>query len=122
MTMKLLQTYKTFDIVTVPFPFVTDARSKIRPALVISSQTFFNNFVDHSILAMITSSEHASWPHDALIHDFKECGLTKPCLIRFKLFTIDNRLIRNRIGILSKPDQKRIRSNFAVVFKEIVTK
>ena len=116
--MKPLQTYKTFDIVTIPFPFCTDARTKIRPALVLSSQDFFNNVIEHSVMAMITSSRNPEWPHDIHITALANCGLNQPSVIRFKLFTIDNRLIRNQIGQLSKVDQKRVRENVALIFND----
>ena len=118
MMTKPLHTYKTFDIVTVPFPFVTDARVKLRPALIISSHDFFNKFADHCILAMITSSESISWPYDTRIQDYKKCGLLKPCLIRFKLFTINNILIKDPIGRLSAADQKKVHANFTHIFAE----
>lgn len=118
--MRLLNTYKTFDVVLVPFPFTTDPRAKKRPALVLSSHTFFNNFIDHTICAMITSSSHLEWPFDVEIKDLSSCGLEKASVIRFKIFTIDNRLISTSIGTLSLADQKRIQTSVQAVFKEML--
>lgn len=114
--MKLLNTYKTFDIVVVPFPFTTDPRAKKRPALVLPSQDYFNDFVDHTICAMITSTPDRYWPHDVRISDLASCGLIKPSTIRFKIFTIDNQLIFTTIGVLSKRDQLSISSGMKIVF------
>lgn len=49
-----------FDVVTVPFPFSDLARSKRRPALVVSSRAF-NRSAGASIFAMITSGT-TRWP------------------------------------------------------------
>lgn len=50
--------YKPFDIVVVPFPFTGAARSKRRPALILSDNMNFGNKIEHSILAMITSQKN----------------------------------------------------------------
>jgi mRNA interferase MazF len=120
MTMRRLSTYNTFDIIIVPFPFTGDHRSKIRPALVLSSRIFFNDFIEHTVAAMITSASHTSWPHDIEIQDRESCGLENPSLIRFKLFTIDNRLIKDTIGKLSTTDQHQVRKSISNVFNDLL--
>ncbi len=113
-----LVTCKAFDIVVVPFPFVDKSTSKNRPALVISSEAFNKN--GNTILMMITSSVHASWPNDTPISRLTSCGLTKPSKIRAKLFTIDNRLIKSNIGTLDKVDRSTFLNNFYLLFKEMM--
>ena len=53
-----MQTFEKFSVVVVPFPFTDKSSSKRRPALVLSS-TAFNNSVNHSVLAMITSAKNS---------------------------------------------------------------
>ena len=96
-----------YDVVAVPFPFTEKAGSKRRPALVLS-QKEFNDGSAHAILAMITTQGHSPWPADTDVHDFKTAGLNVPCLVRLKLFTLDNRLILKRIGRLSAADGQRV--------------
>jgi len=108
---KITVTYKAFDIVVVPFPFVDSEKSKRRPAVVLSSATHFNNKIDHSIMAMITSARNEPWPLDYLIDDLKSTGLSKPSLVRMKFFTLDHRLILEKIGKLSKKDQHAFGDN-----------
>ena len=106
--MRHSNTYKNFDIVAVPFPFTAGMQAKKRPALIVSLYDFYNNFVNHSVLAMITSASHSTWPHDIEISDPKVCGLQKTCVIRFNLFTLSNRLIHYTIGKLSPEDRIKV--------------
>ena len=98
-------TCETWDVVTVPFPFADRAGIKRRPALIVSAETFNRN--GHSILAMITSS-HLPWPTDSPLTQLSSCGLSRPCVVRLKLFTLDNRLIIKRIGHLAEEDKNRV--------------
>lgn len=111
--------YKTFDIVVVPFPFTDVAMTKNRPAIVLSHENNFNKLSGQCILAMITSALHHEWPGDIHITNLRSCGLSKASLIRFKLFTLDNRLIKSRIGILTESDQKNLKDKFTKVFHNI---
>jgi hypothetical protein len=55
---------------------------------------------------MITSAEHSSWPGDTAIN-LQE--LRKPCIIRMKFFTLDNRLILREIAKVPTPTRFHIR-------------
>jgi len=81
--------YKTFDVVIVPFPFVYLAKSKNRPAVVISSARQYNHILGQTVLAMVTSSLHDPWDLDILIKNIKSCGLQKSSIVRLKLFTLE---------------------------------
>jgi len=98
-----------FDIVVVPFPFSEKTASKRRPALVISNQRF--NDSGHTVLAMITTKGHQQWPGDYSITDLAETGLPPHCIIRLKLFTLDNRLILRQLGKLGDSDRKQVASS-----------
>jgi mRNA interferase MazF len=95
-----------YDVVVVPFPFVDRPEVKRRPAVVISNQRF--NKSNHTILAMITTKTDPAWPGDSPIDDYADAGLRLSCLVRFKFFTLDNRLLRKKIGRLSKRDSNRV--------------
>ena len=95
-----------FDIVVVPFPFVDKPVSKKRPALVISNIDF--NTTGYSILSMITTKRKPVWPGDTQIMDILSCGLRSPCLVRLKLFTLDNRLLLRKIGKLGETDSFQV--------------
>jgi mRNA interferase MazF len=100
--------FNSFDIVVVPFPFTDRFASKKRPALVLSNSEVFNQSAGHTLLAMITSSKNQSWPLDTPIIDTIEAGLTSSSIVRLKLFTLDNQIIINKIGRLSKKDRSAV--------------
>lgn len=104
--------FAPFDVVVVPFPFTDQNTHKRRPAVVLSSAAF-GQAAGGSVLAMITSATQSSWPGDCVIEDLTPTGLTQPCLVRLKLFTLDHRLIVRRAGSLSAPDRQRLRVAWA---------
>lgn len=98
------------DVVIVPFPFTDGPETKRRPALIISSSDF-NRASGHAIMAMITTADRSSWPGDVpLDRDISnQLGLTKPCIIRMKFFTIDNRLIIKHVAPLPSSQCQQVR-------------
>lgn len=99
--------YSRGDIVVVPFPFVDGPQSKRRPAVVLSKKKF-NSAHRHTVLAMITTKGGAAWKSDVGIASLTPTGLPAPSVIRMKLFTLDNRLIIKKIGILGSQDKKKV--------------
>ncbi len=102
---------QAFDIVVVPFPFTDRATTKRRPALVLSNAQF-NQQAQHAVMAMITSADQFAWLGDCPIHDLTAAGLTTACLVRLKLFTLDERLVIRRAGALAAADQKKLQTNW----------
>lgn len=86
-----------WSVVVVPFPFSESPQMKSRPAVVLSGIGF--NRSGLSVMAMITSARHTRMRGDIPMKA-GTAGLPKDSLIRMKLFTLDNRLIRNRLGVL----------------------
>lgn len=99
------------DVAVVPFPFSERPGAKRRPALVLSGREF--NQAGHTVLSMITTEGHAPWPGDVAIQDREAAGLPQPCLVRLKLFTLDNRLLLRRAGSLALEDRKAVRAGLA---------
>lgn len=100
------QTAGQWETVIVPFPFSSQPGNKRRPALVLSTRAF--NRQGSTVLAMITTAGHHPWPGDVLLSNLTAAGLSAPCLVRLKLFTLDNRLIVKKIGRLAAADQQRV--------------
>ena len=97
-------TFERFTVVRVPFPFTDRNATKNRPALVLSDAGNFNIQAGHSAMAMITSAKNAPWPLDCPITDLNAAGLSAPSVARFKLFTLDHRLVRGELGSLATSD------------------
>src|ERR671931_1090994 len=93
-TRRLSVTCKQWDLVVVPFPFSNQPGTKRRPALVLSERSF--NGKGHTVLAMVTTSGHRSWPGDVALTDLKTAGLHLRCIVRLNLFPLDNRLLTKR--------------------------
>ena len=74
------------------------------------SSAIFNAGHQHTVCAMITSKSSPDWPSDVRIENWREAGLTVPCHVRFKVFTLDQSLIRGRIGALSATDANAVRA------------
>ena len=104
-------TFEPFDVVVVPFPFTDREAERRRPALIVSSPDF-NETHAQSILAMITSAG-GEWPSDVALLDWSEAGLSVPCKVRLKLFTLDDALILRKAGALSERDAEAVRSSLA---------
>lgn len=102
---------KPWDIVVIPFPFVESSQRKPRPALILS-RAAFQQHNDCAIAAMITSAAHSQWFGDTLVTALKGTGLTKPCIIRLKLFTLDMKLRPRVIGRLQPADTETFRRHF----------
>jgi mRNA interferase MazF len=106
-------TFERFAVVRVPFPFTDRMATKNRPALVLSDAARFNTPAGHSVLAMITSAANSPWPLDCPIADLAAAGLPAPSKIRFKLFTLDHRLVRGELGRLSTADRQAVQAALA---------
>lgn len=98
-------TYRLWDVVVIPFPFVDSTQSKPRPVLVLSSNSFAEEN-NHLVGTMITSATHDPWAGDTPIKDLTSAGLKKESIIRLKLFTLDLQLNPRKIGGLSLEDQR----------------
>ena len=70
--------------------------------MVVSQRGF--NVEGHTLLAMISDARNFPWPLDIRI-DHQNLGLKMASVVRMKLFTLDNRLVIRRIGILSEADR-----------------
>jgi len=102
--------FNQFDVVVVPFPYTDSASNKRRPALVLSDAQQFNGKIGQSVMAMITSAQHSSWPLDVEIADLDAAGLPAPSTIRMKLFTLDHRIVIRSCGRLADVDQTKMRA------------
>ena len=107
-----------WQVVRVPFPFTDRRALKNRPALVLSDGTAFNAASGHAVMLMVTSAANPPWPLDYIIQDLASAGLPAPSKVRFKLFTLDQRLVRGVLGQLSTPDRQGVRDALSQLLGE----
>ena len=72
--------------------------------MVLSDAVAFNTPAGHSVMAVITSQANPPWPLDCTLSDLAAAGLPAPSRVRFKLFTLDHRLVRGELGKLAPAD------------------
>lgn len=74
----------------------------------LSDASTFNTPAGHSVMAMSTSQANPPWALDCPLSDLSSAGLPAAFKVRFKLFTLDHRMVRGEIGKLSVADAAAI--------------
>ena len=64
---------------------------------------------------MITSESNPPWPLDCPLTDLESAGLRAPSRVRFKLFTLDHRLVRGELGSLASADCAAVDAGLAAL-------
>lgn len=107
--------FEAGDVVVVPFPFIDSALAKRRPAVVLSSTAFQKE--NHAVICgMITSlPTQTNWRGDVVLKFWNKAGLKKPCLFRFKVFTLNDALISGKVGQIQSADWKKIQERWAEI-------
>ena len=102
-----MNSHPPFTLVRVPFPFTDRQSQKRRPSLVLSIPEYQQRN-NHLLLAMVTTAARSNWRFDWPIQDLANAGLKRPCVVRFKLFSLDQRLVLDPLGELSSKDQQGV--------------
>lgn len=101
--------YKPFDVILVPFPFTDQPAQKQRPALVLKTVPS-KLMEDLLICAMITSqTEGEMIEGDMMVREWESAGLIHASKLRLaKLVTLQNNIVRKKLGRILSADQKVI--------------
>ena len=70
-------TFSTFDVVLVPFPYTDQLAEKRRPAVVVSAPELMRKY-GLVWLVMVTSAVNRMWDCDIAISDLSVAGLPAP--------------------------------------------
>jgi mRNA interferase MazF len=97
------------DVVLVAFVFADESGSKMRPALVLSSAPYHRSRRE-AIVAAVTSNVVRRLAGDHLLKGWREAGLLFPSVVTGILRTIQQGMIRRRLGSLSMPDLVAVES------------
>ena len=106
------------NIVLVKFPFTDIFSKKLRPALIITEESKFKDFV----LAFITTQFDQKEKYDILLtadsKDFQKTGLKRESLLKLnKLTTLNKKMIVGKIGSLPKKLINQVNDNLKNMFK-----
>ncbi len=66
-------------------------------------------------MAIITSQANTPWPLDCTLTDLAAAGLPAPSRVRFKLFSLDHRLVGGEIGRLAPADADLVRAGLTAL-------
>jgi mRNA interferase MazF len=106
--------YRRGDVIAVPFNYSDLTGRKLRPALIVSSETY--NLIGRDVVAAgISTKITKASPYDHILAYLRIAGLRYPSLVRGRLLTIEQRLIRYTIGHLS-PDDLSVFENKLAAF------
>jgi len=108
MTRSAKPRFQSWDVVLVPFPYTQSTATKVRPALIISTDTLSTKTGKY-FLAMITSAQHTLAYGDVQISDLKLAGLPAESIVRpSKIATFEEASFVRRIGTLPTKDRKQV--------------
>jgi mRNA interferase MazF len=93
--------YRKGDVVLVPFPFRDSTTTKVRPAVIVSEETY--NQHGDLIIAAITAHP-PRFPTDYQMIDWQTANLVAPSVVRIQLATISESRVVHSIGEFSSVD------------------
>ncbi len=106
------------DIILLPYPFTDLEGSKVRPALVISNNSF--NRKSEDIIAIPLTTVIKDEPYSILVgqESLSSGKLLKPSRIRFdKIFTVEKKLAIMKIGAVNEKTFGEIKSKILELIK-----
>lgn len=116
MTRSAKPQFQPWDVVLVPFPYSDRNFTKVRPALIISTDTLSTKTGKY-FLAMITSAKHPRMYGDVIISDLKLAGLPADSMVRpSKIATFEEASFVKRTGTLPVKDRKVISAQLRELF------
>lgn len=98
------------DVVLVPFPFTSQAASKQRPAVVISSRAYGLARPDLIMMAITSQLRPTPAPGEVWLHRWQGAGLLKPSAVKPVIATLEQGLVIRQLGVLEAADQDALRA------------
>ena len=108
---------KQKEIVLLPFPFTNLEESKVRPALIVSNDSF-NKRSDDCIMVPLTTVI-GDTPYSIIIdqEDMSSGRLLKPSMVKIdKVFTVEKKLVVMKIGSVNDATFKKIKNKLLEIF------
>ena len=103
------------EVVLLEYPYTDLIGVKLRPAVVLKD-THDSDFIIARATSQLRQTEY-----DVQIEDWKTAGLLKPSIIRVhKLTTLETKLVKRKMGILSEKDLDNLLACLKRLFEVIV--
>jgi mRNA interferase MazF len=100
--------FKRGEVLLVPFPSSDLSATKVRPALVISSNEYQRNEPDVILAAITSNIGAAKGRFDYVLKDWRGAGLKFPSAFKPVIFTLDPGRVKHRVGAVAKSDLAEI--------------
>jgi mRNA interferase MazF len=105
------------DVVLVPFPFTSQAASKKRPAVVVSSRAYNVARPDVVVMAITSQLRPTARLGEVWVRDWQSSGLLKPSTIKPVLATLEQRLLIRKLGTFGPGDQAALKQAIAEILQ-----
>ena len=96
--------YQRGDVVLVQFPFSSPTGKKDRPAIVLSTNTYHDDWDEILVAAVTSKPPRKPRTTDCSIHDWTQAGLHQASWIRAHMATVHRNLILKKLGNLTVRD------------------
>ncbi len=100
--------YKRGDVVLVCFPFSDASGQKERPAIVLSADTYHEEWNEILVVAITSRPPRTLRPTDYALQDWQSAGLSQPSWVRSHLATVHFQLITRKLGTLPLRDLRGV--------------
>ncbi len=98
------------DVVLVRYQSPAAEEPWLRPALVVSSETYHQGR-GQVLLAAVTGSQRPLQPGDTVVQGWQEAGLVGASMVTGVLFTTTAEYVDRRLGTLSTQDMQGVESS-----------
>ncbi len=105
--------YSRGDVILVKFVFSDETRTRRRPALIVSSDAYYQDRQE-VIIAAVTSRTDRILIGDHLIRDWEGAGLLFPSVVTGIVRTIKQGMITRKLGVMPKADMEATDGNLRV--------
>lgn len=102
--MSVRHPYRRGDVVLVQFPFSGPTGTKARPAIVVSTDIYHEEWDEVLVLAVTSRQPRNMRATDCSLRDWKLEGLSQPSWIRSHVATIQRTLILKTLGQFTQRD------------------
>jgi mRNA interferase MazF len=105
--------YKRYSIVLTSWPFAAEGPIQKRPALIISNKNYQRD--THDCIVIMITSKHQSNSTLPIIAP-KSAGLSRQSFLKFKLYTLNEKLILDVLGYLAEEEQENVQRKLSSIF------
>jgi mRNA interferase MazF len=104
------------DVVLVPFPFSDQSATKVRPAVLVSSDDYGQNEPDIILAALTTQIASATGPFDYTLVEWQQAGLRFASAFKPVFTTLDPALVVYKVGTLTTVDLAQVDARLRLIF------